>query len=67
MESCKSGSVTALPLKENMPFTQLLGLRLEPFSPGHFETYLRALSNVLRTSAGVADGDVICVIKKGSQ
>ncbi len=43
MLAFKSGSVTALPLRVNMRWTHLLGLRLRPLSPDHSDTYLRAL------------------------
>ncbi len=43
MEAYKSGSVTALPLRENVHWTHLLGLRFRPFCPDHSETYLMAL------------------------
>ncbi len=43
MLAFKPGSITALPLRENMHRTHLLGLRLRPLYPGQPETYLRAL------------------------
>ncbi len=43
MEAFKSGSVTTFPLRENVHWAHLLGLRVRPFCPDNSETYLRAL------------------------
>ncbi len=43
MAAYNSGSVQAFPLRENMHWMYLLGLRLRPFSLDHSEAYLRAL------------------------
>ncbi len=43
MVAFKSGSVTAFPLRENVHWMHLLGLRFRPYCQDHSETHLRAL------------------------
>ncbi len=43
MVAFKSGSIIAFPVRENVHWTLLLGLRFRPFCPDHSETFLRAL------------------------
>ncbi len=53
MIAFKSGSIIAFPVRENVHWTHLLGLRFRPFCPDHSETYLRALSIMEKPSASL--------------
>ncbi len=39
MVASKSGSITAFPMRENVHWTHLLGLRFRPFCPDQFRQY----------------------------